>query len=111
MPAPIVPAEGTLYKAFSVGGHDFELRYGYYEERERAYCPPVILYPDLSNAPLYCMEGYPLVTQIQDACRYYRTTGGEDEKWCGDCVYFSGEHREIGVCRCEHLKIIPKQEE
>lgn len=96
----MTPREGDLYKALTVAGHSFELRYGYYEEQERAYCPPVVIFPDLSSAPLHCEDGHPLVTQIQDPCEHFTTTQ-EGEGWCGDCIHFSGEHREIGICRCK----------
>lgn len=100
----MIPKDGQLYKAFTVGGHPFELRYGYYDEWEQSLCPPVVIFPDLHAAPLYCGEGYPLVTQIQDICHHYVAANGEDDDWCGGCIHFSGEHREIGICRCEDRK-------
>ena len=87
-----------------MAGHLFELRYGYYEEFERDVCPPVVIFPDLQASPLFCPEGCPLVTQIQDACEHYIAVNGRDESWCGDCVHFSSEHPEIGVCRSPHRK-------
>lgn len=100
----MIPREGDLYKTFSVAGHTFELRYGYYEDHERQLCPPVVLFPDLIATPLYCQEGYPLVTQIQDPCEHYSTALGREERWCGDCSHFSSEHPEIGLCRCPENK-------
>lgn len=97
----LIPIEGQLYKALTVAGHRFELRYGYYEEREREECQPVVIFPDLHAAPRYCPEGYPLVTQIQDPCEHYAPAPGREEPWCGDCAHFHSEHPEIGVCRCE----------
>lgn len=98
------PNEGELYKALTVGGHDFELRYGYYEERERSLCSPVVIWPDLSDGKKRCGEGFPLVTQVQDPCEHYAPKEGREDNWCGDCIYFTGEHREIGVCRCIQRK-------
>lgn len=110
MPDPMIPKEGQLYKSFTVAGHLFELRYGYYEDHERQLCPPVVIFPDLMAAPLYCKDGYPLVTQIQDPCEHYAAKHGEEE-WCGDCAYFCSEHREVGICRCDHRKINRIEEE
>lgn len=95
------PREGDLYKALTVEGHVFELRYGYYDERERHVCPPVVIWPDLTDGSKRSLEGCPLVTQVQDSCPYYTPTQGREDHWCGDCVYYSGDHREIGICRCE----------
>lgn len=100
MSAFSVPKEGQIYKSLTVGGHDFELKYGYYESHERELCPPVVIFPDLHRTPRYSPEGYPLVTQIQDPCRHYKEQSQAGEHWCGDCFYFTGEHREIGICRC-----------
>lgn len=102
---PLIPNEGDLYKAFSVCGHEFELRYGYYEEHERSICPPVVIWPDLSDGEKRSAEGFPLVTQVQDPCEHYTPREGREDNWCGDCVYYTGEHREIGVCRCIQRKM------
>lgn len=110
IPDPMTPREGDIYKAFTVAGHPFELRYGYYDDRERASCPPVVIFPDLLAAPLFCPEGYPLVTQIQDPCPHYSAAPGREEVWCGDCTHFSGQEPEIGICRCEHRKAPEKEE-
>lgn len=103
---PGLPQEGALYKRITVAGHTFELLYGYYEEYERELCPPVVIFPDLIASPLYCKDGYPLVTQIQDSCEHYTAANGCEDNWCGDCDHFSGEHPEIGICRCEHRRTI-----
>lgn len=100
-----IPKEGRLYKRLCVAGHWFEMTYGYYEEWERALYPPVVIFPDLSAAPLYSREGHPLVTQIQDPCEHHVSKNGHEKHWCGDCSYFSGEHPEIGICRCEARKL------
>lgn len=98
-----VPREGDLYKQLTVAGHCFELRYGYYEDSERQHCPPVVLYPDLSSAPYYSADGYPLVTQVQDICEYC-CAEDDEAHWCSDCAYYSTEYQEIGICRCEHRR-------
>ena len=96
-----IPKEGELYKTITVAGHSFELRYGYYEEHERDLCSPVVIFPDLSAAPLYSPDGSPLVTQIQDPCEHYTPAPGREESWCGDCAHFHSDHPEIGLCRCD----------
>lgn len=108
---PWIPREGELHKTLTVAGHSFELRYGYYEEREKAICSPVVIYPDLVAAPLLSPDGYPLVTQIQDPCPHFELAAGREENWCGDCTYFRGEHPEIGICRCELRKKYEIEEE
>lgn len=108
---PVSPREGDLYKTVTVGGHTFELRYGYYEEYERALCPPVVLFPDLIASPLYSSDGCPLVTQIQDACQHFEPKHDQADEWCGDCTYFSGQDPELGICRCGQMDIKMKEEE
>lgn len=100
-----IPKEGDLYRHLTVGGHDFPLRYGYYDEQERNIYPPVVILPDLTDGSLRCPEGYPLVTQVQDPCPYYTTVQPPEDNWCGDCIHFTGEHREIGICKCIHRKL------
>lgn len=97
--------EGDLYKIVTVGGHRFELRYGYYEEFEKESGEPIVIYPDLFNNPLYNEDDYLIVTAIQDPCEYYLafdtdTTDG----CCGDCKYYSDPRQTIGICKCEMCK-------
>lgn len=94
------PREGALYKALNVGGHNFELCYGYYDESERDRCSPVVIFPDLVTVPRFTTEGRPLVTQIQDPCLHFSPAG--EEHWCGDCRHYSCEQPEIGICNCDH---------
>lgn len=97
-----VPVEGQLYKVIHIDEHRFELRYGYNEDFERASGHPVVLFPDLGKNPVHTRDGYPVVTAVQEPCRYY--TVPEDrlpEQWCADCVYYPGIHQEVGICRCE----------
>lgn len=101
------PKEGELYKRLTVDGHSFELRYGYYDDRERTICPPVVIFPDLRSDPRYTRGGQPLVTQVQDACKYYHSTEGPAEGWCGDCDHFEAEQPEIGICQCSQNQKSP----
>lgn len=105
MKNPCLPVEGELYKTITVAGHSFELKYGYYEEYERSFGPPVIIFPNFIQTPRFTTNGYPLVTQIQDPCRHFSLAPGREEFWCGDCRYFVGAHPEIGECRCPYCKL------
>lgn len=98
------PREGELYKTITVAGHIFELRYGYYEEHERAICPPVVIFPDLVSDPRFSPDGHPLVTQIQDPCPHYAAASCDGEEWCGDCTHFCSEHKEIGICKSPEMR-------
>lgn len=90
--------DGDLYKAFTLQGVDFELRYGYYEEFEREAGEPIPIYPDFRTAPRYTPDGKPFVTQMQELCQH-----GEshfEEGCCADCRYFCQGEELIGICDC-----------
>ena len=58
------PKEGDLYKVVTTFGKSFELRYGFYEERDRLspLCEPAIIYPDFIREPIlpqFCNFIYP----------------------------------------------------
>jgi len=99
-----IPKEGDLYKKLDVEGFTFELVYGYYDEHERPHSPPVVIFPDLETDELYTKDGYRLVTEVQDSCEYFSPAIEDEEGWCGDCMYYSGDHKEIGICRNEDLR-------
>lgn len=95
--------EGELYKTVTTFGKTFELRYGYYEEKDRLspLCEPAILYPDFLKAPLFSDDGSPFVTVMQDACGHYR--GGAkrtSDTTCAECKYFRQGEEWFGVCTC-----------
>ncbi len=103
MPEKILPAEGTLYKVYTVGHHSFEIRYGYYTEEERGRVEPLPIFPDLKHNPLFTKAGEPVVTLLQSPCEHYLPKDPRRrEEWCGDCTYYSGGRAEIGICRCHH---------
>lgn len=114
-----IPVEGELYKVIHIDGHLFELRYGYHADFEREHCHPVVLFPDLVSTPVFTRDGRPIVTAIQEPCRYYTVPEGQPpEQWCADCIYFPGVHQEMGICSCEMLRqqttkdlIFPPKEE
>ena len=91
--------EGGHYKTISLFGKTFEIKYGYYEEYERARSEPVPIYPDLKENPVYTDDGYPIVTQMQELCEM-----GESkfqDGFCTDCKYFEHGDDLIGRCTCE----------
>ena len=96
--------EGDLYKVITTFGKTFELRYGYYGEKDRQnpLCQPAAIYPDFTVEPLYTDEGDPFVTMLQDACTSYR---GESKKTpdttCAECKYFKRGEEWFGICKCE----------
>ena len=96
--------EGELYKIITTFGKTFELRYGYYGEKDRQnpLCQPAAIYPDFTVEPLYTDEGDPFVTMLQDACTSYR---GESKKTpdttCAECKYFKRGEEWFGICKCE----------
>ena len=98
-----IPKEGDLYKVVNTHGKTFELRYGYYEERDRQspLCKPVVIYPDFTKEPVYTDEGTPFVTLIQDACKNYRGDAKRtSDTTCAECMYFRRGEEWFGICTC-----------
>ena len=94
------PDEGALYKRVTLFGETFELRYGYYEERDRGGVPDV-LYPDFGATPFYTREGIPLATMMQDACPHFQGRGARTEdSTCGECAHFVRAEEWFGICTC-----------
>ena len=88
--------EGDLYGVLDIHGHTIELRYGYYEEIDRARGELIPIYPDFKKHPLYTREGYPLVTQMQEPCEHKDAPHADG--YCFDCRYFKGCLDLIGIC-------------
>ena len=96
-----VPKEGDLFKVIKLYGRTFEIRYGFYEERDR-YTPlaePVAIYPDFAANPQYSEEGIPFVTEMQALCPYFTGKKSEDS-CCGDCAYYVHGDELLGTCSC-----------
>ena len=93
--------EGELYRVVETFGKTFELRYGYYGEKDRQnpLCEPAVIYPDFAVEPLYTDKGEPFVTMMQDACTSYK---GDNEKTpdttCDEWKYFSRGEEWFGIC-------------
>ena len=95
--------DGELYRTVTTFGRTFELRYGYYDERDREspLCAPAVIYPDFTERPLYTARGEPFVTMLQDACAHYvgESTPMPDTT-CAECGYFERGEEWFGICRC-----------
>lgn len=92
--------EGDLYKIIDLYGTKFEIRYGYYDEKDRhsKYSEPIPIFPDLYKNPKYTKEGFMFVTHMQDKCIYY--IGDNKLDSCYNCKYFNKGIDLIGICNC-----------
>ena len=101
------PREGDLYRVVVTFGKSFELRYGFYEERDRnnPLCEPAIIYPDFVREPLFTESGEPFVTMIQDACGHYKgNTKRTPDSTCAECKHFKQGEEWFGACTCAKRK-------
>lgn len=97
--------EGDIHTVINIEGKTFEIRYGYYDDCEREKWDPIPIYPDFLKNPIYTNEGYPFVTRTQDPCSHYISKRVRSDNWCADCIYFSDEKQEIGICKCKNNTI------
>ena len=94
------PREGDLYRRIELFGKIFELRYGYYEEKDRRGVPDVI-YPNFIKEPTYTDDGRRFVTMMQDACGHFAgSINAAADSTCGECQYFRHGEAWLGVCTC-----------
>ena len=101
------PREGELYRVVETFGKSFELRYGFYEERDRQspLCEPAIIYPDFIREPLFTETGEPFVTVMQDACGYYQGSSKRTpDSTCAECKHFRQGEEWFGICSCRERK-------
>lgn len=98
---PLIPQEGDLYKEVTISGKTFRLLYGYYEsfERESRFNEPMPIYPDFTKKPHYTAEGTPIVTAMQNICRFFNGKNDEDSS-CADCLFFQKSEELFGLCNC-----------
>ena len=91
--------EGDLYKIIVIDGLIFEIRYGYYEEKDRygQYNDPIPIYPDLVTSPAYNAEGYRIVTAMQDVCDHVESNLSEGI--CVECRFYKHSDDLIGICK------------
>ncbi len=101
-----VPKEGDLFKVIQIAGTTFEIRYGYYEERDRHSkdAQPVEIYPDFIEKPQHTGEGVPFATEMQVSCEHYKGKIYEDSV-CGDCAFYRGCEEFLGLCTCPRKQI------
>ena len=93
--------EGELYRVIEAHGRHFEIYYGYYDEmdRQNPSLPPLEMYPDFKQKPIFTEEGIPFVTAMQAICEYYLGDGDEDNT-CYQCNHFEKCEELLGVCKC-----------
>ena len=95
--------EGDLYRVVTTFGKSFELRYGYYDEKDRQseLCEPAVIYPDFVKHPTFTDAGEPFVTLMQDACDcYHGSTRRTLDTVCADCRYLKRGEEWFGICTC-----------
>ena len=104
--------EGELYRVVYPFGRRFELRYGYYEEKDRQnpLCAPAVIYPDFVQAPVYTEDGRPFVTVIQDACERFAGAARTADSICAECRYFLRGEEWFGLCGCPENREEKKKE-
>ena len=95
---PPLGREGELYKVVNTFGESFELRYGYYDENDRRWGEPDVIYPDFKKEPLYTNEGEPFTTLIQDACEGFEGRERRGDNTCGECKHFKAGEEWFGIC-------------
>ena len=95
--------EGDLYKIIKISDKEFEIKYGYYEDDDRysQYNELIPIYPDFIKKPEYTQEGFSIVTQMQDKCKYFK--GNLNDECCYKCIHYKEKEDLIGICN-HHLK-------
>ena len=91
------PAEGDHYKTLYIKGKKFDLFYGYYEDSDRRYSEPYVLYPDFLKSPVYTDDGFPFATMMQEACQNFEGIKSADCD-CSQCKHFVKFDELLGVC-------------
>ncbi len=95
---PPTPKKGDLFKVIEYMGRRFEIRYGYYEEKDRMF-DPMAIYPDFIEYPIHTNDGTTFVTAMQHPCKHFK--GKKDENsTCEDCSYYQKCEELIGICTC-----------
>ena len=95
-PQPPTPKEGDLFKVIEYMGQRFEIRYGYYEEKDRKF-ESMPIYPNFIQNPLYTDDGSPFVTAMQRPCKHFK--GKKDENsTCEECFYYQKCEELLGIC-------------
>jgi len=92
--------EGDLYKVIKISNQEFEIRYGYYDDKDRfaKYNEPIPIFPDFKKDTVYTLEGFMFVTHMQDKCKYFK--GDIKEDACYKCLHYRKKEDLIGICAC-----------
>ena len=103
--------EGELFKVIHIHGKQFPIYYGYYEEcdRNNPVVEPMPIYPDFLTQPQYTEDGFPFVTKMQSACRYYRGQSANEQD-CAECEYYKHGDELLGICVCMRNRVEPIEE-
>lgn len=101
----VVPKEGDLFKVIELYGTTFEIRYGFYEDRDRhnRYAEPMEIYPDFIKNPQHTHDGMPFVTAMQTPCALFKGKKDEDST-CDDCAFYQHCEEMLGICACPKNK-------
>ena len=96
-----VPKEGEIFKIIHLNGKLFEIRYGFYEERDRytPYAEPIPIYPNFLATPQFDENGIPFVTAMQSPCLRFIGMKTEDSG-CADCSWYCHGEELLGTCSC-----------
>ncbi len=106
-PKELKHKEGELYKVIEAHGKTFELRYGYYEDRDRQnpHIEPMEMYPNFIEKPLYTDEGIPFVTAMQSICKQFKLKSKECDEGvdntCYNCAHYEQCQELLGLCKCK----------
>ena len=105
------PREGDLFKIIDLYGTIFEIRYGYYEERDRCNkrAEPMEIYPNFIKEPKYTEDGSPFATAMQESCEHFKGKRNEDST-CDDCAFYQHCDELLGICLCPKKKKETKEE-
>jgi len=100
-----MPKEGDLFKVIELYGTTFEIRYGFYEDRDRhnRYAEPMEIYPDFIKNPQHTHDGMPFVTAMQTPCALFKGKIDEDST-CDDCAFYQHCEEMLGICACPKNK-------
>lgn len=98
---PTAPKEGDLYKIIECHGRIFEIRYGFYEERDRinGFVEPMEIYPDFIRQPQHTDNGVPFATAIQTPCSHFSGNRNENST-CEECAFYQHCEELLGICTC-----------
>lgn len=107
-----VPQEGDLFKVIESHGKTFEIRYGFYEERDRynQYAEPMAIYPNFEEHPTFTDAGVPFVTAMQNPCEHFAGTR-DDNSSCEDCAFYRHSEELLGTCVCPNRRQDKDQQE